>query len=48
MLEPAPGLFSTTTGCPSARPSGSWKARATKSAAPPGVNPTTMRSGLAG
>ena len=48
MLEPAPGRFSITSGCPSSRASGSPSARATKSAAPPGGNPTSMRTGFDG
>src|SRR5438876_6039176 len=48
MLEPAPGLFSTTTGWPSALPNSSLITRATKSAAPPGAKPTSSRIGLFG
>ena len=46
--EPAPGRFSTMIGCPRMRPSGSESARATVSAAPPGANPPTSRTGFAG
>src|SRR5439155_3339733 len=44
----APGLFSTTTGCPqgAASLSASWRAR--MSMPPPGGQATTMRTGLAG
>ncbi len=45
---PAPGLFSTTTGWPSARARGSLMTRATMSLAPPVAKVTTMRSGLSG
>jgi hypothetical protein len=48
MLDPAPGLFSTTIGEPSAFDSGSAKTRATKSAAPPGAKPTTSLMGREG
>src|SRR6185369_10571407 len=48
MLEPLPGLLSTTTGWPSAFPNASLIARATVSAAPAGAKPTTSRIGLAG
>src|SRR5256885_15586046 len=48
MLEPAPGLFSTTSGAPSALDRGSAKTRATKSAAPPGAKPTTSLTGREG
>src|SRR6185369_9516178 len=48
MLEPLPGLLSTTTGWPSALPNASLMARATVSAAPAGANPTTSRIGLFG
>src|SRR6478735_11944578 len=48
MLEPLPGLLSTTTGWPSALPNASLMARATESAAPPGANPITRRIGLVG
>jgi hypothetical protein len=37
MLVPAPGLFSTITGCPSAADSGCATARAMMSTAPPGL-----------
>ena len=48
MLLPAPGRFSTMTGC--AKPSLSLgeKARAIVSTAPPAANGTTMRSSLPG
>src|SRR4051812_43584126 len=48
MLPPAPGRFSTTTGCPRARPSGSASDRATTSGWPPGAKGTTIRSGFVG
>src|SRR5258708_18401498 len=48
MLDPAPGLFSTTIGAPSALDKGSAKTRATKSAAPPGAKPTTSLMGREG
>src|SRR6185369_9700074 len=48
MLPPAPGLFSTITGWPSAFESGSAMVRATRSGVEPPGNPTRMRTGLTG
>ncbi len=48
MLLAAPGRLSTTTAWPSASLSFWLMVRATTSVAPPGVNPTTMRTGFDG
>ena len=48
MLPPAPGRFSTTTGWPRARESGSASARATMSGWPPGAKGTTSFTAWAG
>jgi len=48
MVEPAPGLFSITIGCPSAGASSFCRMRAATSVKPPGPNGTTMRIGLWG
>ena len=45
---PAPGLFSTMTGWPSASDSLGAMMRATMSMPPPGGKPMTMRTGLVG
>jgi len=44
-MPAAPARFSTTMGCPSNRPSGSWITRIIASCVPPGGYGTTMRSG---
>jgi hypothetical protein len=48
MLPDAPGLFSTTTGWPSARDNGSTTRRAVKSVEPPGAVGTTSVIGRCG
>jgi hypothetical protein len=48
MLPPAPMRFSTITCCCHISDHLSAMSRAVKSAAPPGVNVTTMRTGLVG
>src|SRR5690349_17466291 len=48
MLPPAPGRFSTMTGCPSDFASGSASARATTSGWPPGAKGTTILTGRDG
>src|SRR5688572_24049429 len=48
MLPPAPARFSTTTCWPSRELSRGAIARATRSLAPPGANPTSRRTGLLG
>ncbi len=48
MLVPAPGRFSTTNGRPSRSDSHCASSRQTTSVEPPGVNPTTMRTGRDG
>src|SRR5262249_34750552 len=48
MLPPAPARFSTTTGWPQRSPSFWATRRAMMSVPPPGVKPTSMRTGLAG
>ncbi len=47
-MVPPPGLFSTMTGWPSLAPSFSASTRLMMSAAPPGENGTTMRTGRLG
>src|SRR5689334_509962 len=47
-LPPAPGLFSTITGCPSAAASSLAIARAIVSVVPPADAPTRMRTGRDG
>ena len=48
MVEPAPGLLSTITGCLKITDIFSATMRAIKSEPPPGGNPTTILSGLFG
>jgi hypothetical protein len=48
MLPEAPGRLSTTTGCPQRSASFCATRRAMMSVPPPGVNPTTIRTGLTG
>src|SRR5687767_12599914 len=48
MLEPAPGLLSTTIDWPRLRDSGSPITRETRSAAPPGAKPSTSLTGRVG
>src|SRR5262245_57345640 len=47
-LPAAPGLFSTSTGLPSAAPRRSDSRRPIRSSGPPGGNGLTMRTGLEG
>src|SRR3546814_15772748 len=47
-MEPAPGLFSTTTDCPQVSDNFLASKRASRSAVPPGVAGTTMLTGLVG
>ena len=47
-LPPAPGRFSTSTGCPRTRVSGSARARAVRSGEEPAGNPTNRRTGRVG
>ena len=48
MTMPAPGLFSTTTGCPRMPLALEASTRNAASVAPPGANPTSSRIGLDG
>jgi hypothetical protein len=48
ITPPAPGLYSITTGWPSAASSPGWMARAVKSMPPPGGKPTMSLIGLTG
>jgi hypothetical protein len=48
MVPAAPGLFSTTTGCPSASCSAGATMRAVTSTFPPGAKGTMILTGLAG
>src|SRR5262245_8779378 len=48
MVPPAPGRFSTTTGCASSFAVSCPTARASVSVVPPGDAPTSKRTGFAG